>query len=217
MSETTTPDLGTVILAAISARLKNVRVALPGRIESYDATTQQAVVQPLVYEGVVDATGVRQAERLPAIAGVPVVFPGGGGFRITFPIAKGDTVLLVFTSSSSDLWKALGGEVDPVDDRRHHISDAIAIGGLHDFAHPLATASTTKMSMGKDGGGPTIEISGTDVQIGGSNNLVTRSEFLNHGHVIVATGAVSPCPGPVTGSTPGSAGTFPGTQTLKGG
>ena len=199
------PSLSAVLNTAMRERLRAVRVALPARVESYDATTQQIVAQPLVMEGYIDETGDRLADRLPAIAGVPVVFPGAGGFRVTFPIAIGDTVLLVFASSSIDRWLALGGEVDPADDRRHALSDAIAIPGLRDFAHALGNAPSSTMSIGKDGG-PTIEISGTDVQIGGSNNLVTKAEFMAHVHATAGTGTPSP---PTV--------TIAGTQVLKGG
>lgn len=211
-----TPTLAEVLGAALDASARGLRVALPARVESYDPATQQVSAQPLVLEGFVGEDGERATERLPVINGVPVVFPGAGGFRVTFPVAVGDTVLLVFSSSSIDRWLALGGEVDPQDDRRHSINDAVAIPGLRDFAHSLASTPST-MSLGKDGG-PTIEISGTDIQAGGSNNLVTRAEFLSHGHPIIATGAISPCAGPVSGAPPaGSAVTFPGTQVLKGG
>jgi len=175
------PSLPTVLNSALVKRMRGVRVALPARVESYDPTTQQITAQPLVLEGYVAEEGERATERLPAIAGVPVVFPGAGGFRVTFPIAVGDTVLLVFASSSIDRWLALGGEVDPADDRRHALSDAIAIPGLRDFAHALGNAPSSTMSIGKDGG-PTIEISGTEIQAGGSGALVTNAQFLNHTH-----------------------------------
>ena len=210
MSRTATPDLATVIRAAISGQLKGARVALPARVETYDASTQQVTAQPLVYDGYLDETGKRQSERLPVVAGVPVLFPGGGGFRVTFPIVAGDTVLLVFASSSLEKWLSLGGEVDPVDDRRHHISDGIAIPGLHDFAHPLVSAPTSTMSMGKDGG-PTIEVSATDVQIGGSNALVTQAQFLNHTHATAGTGPPTP-PTAIVASP-----ALIGTTILKGG
>jgi hypothetical protein len=214
MTETATPTLATVITGAIGAHMRGVRVALPARVEAYDAATQQVSAQPLVHEGFLDETGARQADRLPVVNGVPVVFPGAGGFRVTFPIAAGDTVLLVFASSSIDRWLALGGEVDPLDDRRHDISDAIAIPGLRDFAHALTSAPTGTMSLGKDGG-PTIEISASDVRIGGNNNLVTRTEFLNHCHATAGTGTPS---GPIIGAAPaGDPLVFPGTSVLKGG
>lgn len=206
-----TPTLPGVIDGAITARLKNLRVAMPARVETYDAATQSCSCQPLVYDGYFDETGRRQAEKLPVVTSVPVCFPGSGGFRVTFPLSTGDTVLLVFASSSIDRWLANGGEVDPIDDRRHHLTDAIAIPGLRDLSHAVTGVPSTTMSIGKTGG-PTIEI-GTDIRAGGSNNLVLRSEFLAHTHATAGTGTPSP---PIAGPS-GSSSTFPGTQTLKGG
>lgn len=147
---TATPSLPTVLRGAAAAALRDVRVALPARVETYDPSTCQVSVQPLVADGAVDETGERFTDRLPVINGVPVVFPGGGGMRITFPIAVGDTVLLVFASSSIDRWLALGGEVDPLDDRRHHIADAIAIPGLVDFAHASPASSSAAVLEGSN-------------------------------------------------------------------
>lgn len=120
----------------------DLRVALPGRVTAYDAATQRASVQPLIKHANLDETEQRVAKLLPEVHSVPVQFPGGGGMRITWPLAKGDTVLLVFASSSIARWKRTGGEVDPGDDRRHDLNDAIAIPGLHDFAHIPSTAPT---------------------------------------------------------------------------
>jgi phage baseplate assembly protein V len=51
---------------------------------------------------------------------------------------------------------------------------------------------------------------------GDAEPIVKRSEFLAHGHPVVATGAVSPTAGPVTGVAPaGLSATFPGTTVLK--
>ena len=172
---TRSPTLGETLNRGAARQISRIRVALPARVETYDAATQQVSVQPLIQDGYTDEAGERQADRLPVIPHVPVVFPGAGGFRVTFPIAVGDTVLLVFSSSSLDQWLALGGEVDPKDDRRHDLSDAIAIPGLRDFAHALTSAPTSTMSIGKDGG-PTIEI-GADIQAGGSSALAVASDL----------------------------------------
>lgn len=142
-----TPTLAAVIDGALTAKMKGVRVALPGRVESYTASSQTCSVQPLVYEGLYDETGTRQTERLPVVSSVPVVFPGSGAFSITWPLQPGDTVLLVFSSSSIDQWIARGGEVDPVDDRRHHITDAIAIPGLRDMPHALPSSALNGSAM----------------------------------------------------------------------
>lgn len=154
-----TPTLATVLDRAFTARAQGMRVALPGLVQTYDPTTQTCSVQPLVQDGVYDETGTRTAERLPVVASVPVCFPGSGAFSITWPVKPGDTVLLVFSSSSIDRWMALGGEVDPIDDRRHHITDAVAIVGLRDLGHALTGTSVDPSAMvisGTSGGTPSL-------------------------------------------------------------
>lgn len=140
-------------MKAIAAAARYMRVALPGRVESYDAATQTCSVQPYVQDGIKDETGTRQAVRLPVVTSVPVVFPGAGAYSITWPLAVGDTVLLLFASSSIDRWLALGGEVDPIDDRRHHVTDAIAIAGLRALPDALGAAAVDSGAMVISGGG----------------------------------------------------------------
>ncbi|MGN6108539.1 MAG: Gp138 family membrane-puncturing spike protein [Kofleriaceae bacterium] len=128
------PSWAEVLSGAIDTALQEVFVAMPGRVESFDAATQRASVQPLVRRAYYDAELDETVnERHPVIPDVPICFPGAGDWRLTFPIVKGDTVLLVFASCSLDRWLSRGGEVDPEDDRRHSLSDAVAIPGLYSF------------------------------------------------------------------------------------
>lgn len=146
-----TPTGPEVLAGAIGAQFANLRVARPATVLEYDASQQRAVVQPLVLDGGIDGeTGARVTRRLPAIVDVPVVFPGSGDFSITWPVRKGDTVLLIFTDHSLDKWLHRGGEVDPLDDRRHDISDAIAIPGLRDFVHPTSETHSSAMVIAAD-------------------------------------------------------------------
>lgn len=154
-----TPTLAGFVTNALDGRMRGVRVALPGLVQTYDPTTQTCSVQPLIQDGVYDESGTRIAERLPVVASVPVCFPGSGAFSVTWPVKVGDTVLLVFSSSSIDRWLALGGEVDPIDDRRHHITDAIAIPGLRDLGHVLPSSAVDPSAMvisGTSGGTPSL-------------------------------------------------------------
>lgn len=111
----------------------SVRVGLPGLITEYDKTQQRASVQPLIQHGYV-LDGVRRVETLPIVHDVPVHFPGAGTARITFPVRIGTLGWLKFASSSLDVWLVRGGLVDPDDDRRHDINDAVFEPGLHSFA-----------------------------------------------------------------------------------
>lgn len=145
-----TPALDTVLKRAVRVALRGVRVALPGRIESYDPATQQASVQPLVQDTAFDETGARVPERLPVVTNVPCCTLGGAGSRLTFPIAKGDECLLIFASSAIDRWLTLGGEVDPKDTRHHHLTDAFALVGFSSQPHATPAHATATVLVGSD-------------------------------------------------------------------
>lgn len=143
---TATPTWTRVLTDCIDARLSDVHTSIPGRVESYDSSTQRASVQPLLKRGYEDEEGERQVEILPVIQDVPIVFPGSGSYADTFPISKGDIVLLVFMENSIDRWLSVGGLIDPSDDRRFALSDAVAIPGLrHSRLDPTAVSSSARV------------------------------------------------------------------------
>ncbi len=129
------PTLAMVLELATRGALDGVRVALPGRVVAYDKARQRADVQPLIDDRYESEGGALVAEHLPIINDVPVAFQGAGGYSETFPLTKGDTVLLVFCSSSIARWKTTGALGDPADDRHHALPDAIAYPGVRDLAH----------------------------------------------------------------------------------
>ncbi len=129
-----TPDLSTVIMDAIKYQLAETNTAIPARILDYDPATQSASVEPLIKKRYKDG---RVIDRAP-ITGVPVIFPAAGGGIITFPVKEGDTVLLIFSQRSIDRWVQSDGQpIDPLDNRKHDISDAIALPGLFNFSSAL--------------------------------------------------------------------------------
>jgi hypothetical protein len=165
-----TPTWPEAIRLAISSQLVEFRVSLPGRVESYDASKVRANVKPLIKRGYFDEERQRQVESFPVIPDVPVCFPGGGGSRLTFPVKSGDIVLLVFSDFSLDKWLATGGEVDPLDDRAHTLSDAVALVGLHDFATVLAASADGTVLEGDD-----IRLGSADVSSG--NKVALKSDL----------------------------------------
>jgi hypothetical protein len=118
------------ITALIEDRLRRVKVALPGEIDSYNATTGKAAVKPLLQERYADGEVV----TLPVIPNVPLVFPRTAAASITLPVARGDGCLLLFCDRSIDRWLSVGGTVEPDDVRMHSLSDAVAIPGLVPFS-----------------------------------------------------------------------------------
>lgn len=67
----------------------------------------------------------------PLLTKVPFVVLGGGNSHITFPIAVGDYCLLFFCDYEIDRWWLTGEGQPSVIDRRHNISDAFALVGVH--------------------------------------------------------------------------------------
>src|SRR5688572_9189268 len=126
-----TPSLAEVMNHLRGRWSASLRVSLPARVERYDSTNQLIDAKPLIKDRVEGPDGEPTSLDVPVITNVPVLFPGAGGFHVTFPVNRGDTVLLVFTDRSLDAWLDRGGLTDPDDARRHHISDAVALLGLH--------------------------------------------------------------------------------------
>jgi hypothetical protein len=109
-----------------------------------------------------------------------------------------------------------------VPDRRRRGRGALPAGEL-DFMPVITCVLAHAVPTGQAPSPTRIVIArgpGTQVLIhdgsGGAEELVKRSEFLGHGHPVIATGATSPTAGPVACVAPeGSAALFPGTEVLK--
>jgi hypothetical protein len=193
----TTPNLARIMGASLDARLAELEVCRPGRVESYSALTGRATVKPLILKPYRDEEGERQVADLPPITDVPVVFPGSGGARIKFPISVGDTVLLLFSSASLDRWLATGRNEDPVDERMHTLTDAIAIPGL---AHLFSDAS------------PQIEFTLTgEIHAGGNRRLAYASDLEDLRQEIAGAASGDAIPAAVN-----TLGPFTGTSVLRG-
>lgn len=126
------------IKAQVEGALKDVHTCLPGIIESYDPGTQTASVQPAI-KRVFSAQG---AVNLPLCVDVPVAFPGGGDFYMTFPVERGDECILQFSERCIDYWFVNGGVQLPAEYRTHDLSDAFATVGVNSLPRKLANVQT---------------------------------------------------------------------------
>lgn len=167
--------LAQVLNFVVTQRLADVHTAMPARVEKYDAAKQVADCAPLL-QAMVETEAGPQLAALPVVPNVPVVFPGGGDFRVTFPVKPGDVVLLVFSEASLERWQSLDG-VQSGDGRRHHIADAIAIPGLHSNAKPWQGASTSALTMGHNTG-PGVVMTSGEVQLGARDGQAATQAVL---------------------------------------
>lgn len=164
-----TPSLAEVLQAALDNIKAQLHVAMPGTVVSYDEASQKANVQPQIKSLIIDQDGNEELLSLPELPSVPVVFPRGGGFFVSFPLQPGDQVLLVICDREINVWKSKGGDVSPQDPRTHHLADAVAIPGCYPFTDVLADAHASNMVLGKDGGAQVHIKTNGQVHIGSGN------------------------------------------------
>lgn len=144
--------------------------ALPGIVTSVNFDEVTCEVQPAI-QGVVESSdGTLTPVNLPLLVDVPIVFPGAGGFTITFPLAAGDEVLVIFASRCIDAWWQSGGVQQAIEARMHDLSDGFALLSPRSQARVsgIPTISPTTIQVRSDDGTNYIEIAQ-----GGGINIVT--------------------------------------------
>jgi hypothetical protein len=161
-----TPNLPDVFGMAFAAYARRLHTGIPARVERYDSARQAIDAKPLVKRGYFGEDGERAYEELPVVTDVPVVFPGAGAYTLMMPVAVGDTVWLSFSEASLDEWLQSGRLVEPLSERRHALTDAVAHIGLRDFSHRRSNAPTDHARLGHDSGAA-IELRQADIRIGG--------------------------------------------------
>ncbi len=107
------------------AVLGDIHTALPGRIVSFDAVNNVAVIQPAGKF----VTSDRQELNYPQITEVPVVFPfcPSAGVGLAFPLRTGDSCIVIISEVELDAWRN-GAESEG--SLRFDLTSAMAIPGL---------------------------------------------------------------------------------------
>lgn len=167
---------------AIADSISNqIRVAMPGIIQSFDPVTVTCTVLPAIKGSDAATTGTESAD-LPLLVDVPVVFPRGGGVTLTFPVKAGDECLVIFSDRCIDFWWQSGGVQEPVDARQHDLSDGFAIVGPQSQAKKISGISANSAQMRSDDGSTYFELNPTTQTInivapGGFNVTAPLSTF----------------------------------------
>lgn len=144
--------------------LKETHTCLPGIVAGFDAETQTAQVRPAIKRVFAEVGPV----DLPACVDVPVCFPAGGDFVLTFPVAAGDECLLVFSERAIDFWWEKGGVQLPSEYRLHDYSDAFALVGVSSKARKLSGGvSTSAVQLRSRGGDVIFHADNDGITLGG--------------------------------------------------
>lgn len=158
-ADSTTPALGEVIRSAIRSALLEVHVSMPARVEAFDPEHQRCDVQPLLRRTVYLPDGTTEEQALPRLSQVPIAYTRAAGYRVTWPLAVGDIVRLVFAERSLDAWLAGdGGLATPNDGRHHDLGDAIVDPGISPFGSAIPGIGATDLIIGREDGSGEIRL-----------------------------------------------------------
>lgn len=162
--------------AAMASRMADLHTCFPGRIESYDYTTQKATVKPLLNRRLKDG----RVEELPVLANVPVWMPRSGGAAIVLPVAPGDTCWVACAERSMDEWKQRGAVQTPTDPRKHAVVDAVAFVGLIPFNLGTAAENATDVLITYAGNNVRLKPGGAiEIEAAGSVTVISPQVTIN--------------------------------------
>lgn len=124
-------------------------------VQSFDSTNQSVTATinyQKVYQEADAVTGLYSQKPIsyPIVIDCPVIVMKGGLAALTFPIAQGDSCLLLFNDRDIDGWIATGGVAAPQSQRLHAFNDAIALVGLSPFSAPILAYDTDRAVLSND-------------------------------------------------------------------
>lgn len=110
-----------------------------GKIEKVTPDEQTVEVTLQIRRPAADGT----SSAIPLLVDVPYMVLQGGGAYIDLPITAGDYCIVLFNDRDIDTWWSTANMADPATNRKHDLSDGIAIVGLNPATSPLEMAGTS--------------------------------------------------------------------------
>jgi Phage protein Gp138 N-terminal domain len=164
--------LRVAIQAALNDNQAGVWTALPAIVEAFNPEAVTVSAQPTIQAQIRQPDGTWVDTTLPLCVDCPIMYPGGGGFALTFPLAKGNEGVLVFASRCIDAWWQQGGVQKQAELRMHDLSDGFffpsggmsqpnIIGAIDAVNVQLRNAAGTTAVTLTPAGGATVQGSAT--------------------------------------------------------
>jgi hypothetical protein len=196
-----TPTFEQLLRGARASAVGGIYIELPAIVDVYDEDDQCVDATPAILATEDLEDGSKRNVQLPTVLRAPVTFPGAGGYRITFPISRGDVVMLRFASANLSRWLSVGGQSEAQDGRRHDLCSAVAYPGGHSFGGstaPKTTAPTDAMVLhgpkllfgGPGADDPVVRKSDLDLAVSKINSLIGKY----NGHTHPAPGGATSIP-----------------------
>lgn len=183
-----TADMSSILNVMSDSVLFDMRVAMPGIVEAWDAAQQTVDVRLAIREKISNG-GREQETEIPILVDVPVVMPRAGGYVLGITPRAGDECLVVFADCCIDGWWQSGDVQSQADSRRHDLSDGFAILGCWSQRNKPKLPKKG-VSLQDDEGTAGISIIDGTVNIFGTVNINGKS-YTGHRHSGVETGSGS--------------------------
>lgn len=195
-------DPAEMIRAALRGMANGIWTALPGIVESVNLAAQTVTVQPSVREQVMMDDGTPASVPLPLLPDVPIIFPSGGGYSLTFPVEPGDECLVVFADRCIDAWWQSGGVQEQADLRAHDLSDGFAIFGPRSQPRKLSGVSSSSVQLRADDGSAAVEISAAGIVLHHPSAVTITSSHVTIDAPVTVTGPITAPNGATIGGIP---------------
>lgn len=183
-------SLPQVLDLAMKRHAEDVYTSLPGIVDSFNPVTMTVNVKLAVRLVRRDQKGDPEYVDAPLIPDVAVLYPRSGGFTMTFPLQKGDSVLLVFTTLDAGNWELTGQPLEPPNPIRGGLSSCVAIPGWFPVTSlpnpdlPQIAARGSKAMFGQE------SIAGAQLHVGdGTVDAIrgTQLSFFDPKYVAIAS------------------------------
>lgn len=205
-------DEAEVFRIAMESWQTRIWTALPGVIKQFPSASgighMVADIQPVINGRVRDTQGNFLSIQMPVLLDCPILWQGGGGMTLTFPIKAGDECLVIFSSRCIDAWWQQGfiaGQagspvkgkqaMDPPDLRMHNLSDGFAIVGVRSLPKSY-TPDSSNVSLQSDDGSFFFKMNPTSKALS-----ATASGGMNLNGVTIDSSGNINCPATVTATT----------------
>ncbi len=186
------PDLNAFAELLIAQVFNQLNCHQVGTVVNFYPTTQTADIQLGMQRLVPDhSSNPPQWKTAPGalLPSVPVFVLNGGGGTLTFPVATGDTCLVLFNDRDLGNWITTGNtQAVPPSSRAHNLSDGLAIVGFHNLANKLIGYSTTDAVL--QNGGSSVSM-GAKVGISNASTSLLNVLLAMNTQIQVAGGGSS--------------------------
>lgn len=152
------PDLNTTLDNLKKEIFSTLNCCQIGKIKSVDTSAGTVQVNLQIKRAAQDGTST----AIPVLTDCPYFVLQGGGAYIDMPIAAGDYCIVLFNDRDIDNWWKSGNQADPATNRKHHLSDGIALVGIMPKTSVLASEGN---SLGIIGGSHKIRINNDSAKL----------------------------------------------------